>query len=94
MKTVRNVNLLGMCLIWIVFSCSGINAWAVVPYPLSPAQINAEKVQAEKQEIITEIENLKKQDIKFVKEIRNELKQMDEKDSGSFAKDATCAERR
>jgi len=93
MKTIRNVNKTGMSLSLIVFIFGCINAWAIVPYPLSPEIQNAEKVQAEKQQVLKLIKDLKKQDINFIKELINELEQMDAEDSNSLSKDETRAER-
>lgn len=93
MKTIRNVNKIGLSLSLIVFVFGCINAWAIVPYPLSPEIQNAEKVRAEKQQVIKLIKDLKKQDINFIKELRTELDQMEEKDSNSFLKNETYSER-
>jgi hypothetical protein len=86
MKTIGDIFKIGAISL-IVFVSGGINAWAVESYPLSPEIENADKVQAEKQEIIKKIENLKEQDPAAIKEIGNDLKQMEEKDSNSLSKD-------
>ncbi len=93
MKAIRNVNKIGMCFGLIVFFSGGIKAWAVVPYPLSPELAKAEKAQADKQEIMKRIENIKTQDIKFVKEIKNELGQIIERNSEALPKAEPCGER-
>jgi len=93
MKMIRNLNKMGTCLSLIVFVFGCVNAWAVVLYPLSPEIENADKVQAEKREIIKRIENLKTQDVKFVKEAGNELKQMEEGDIDAHPKNEPCEER-
>ena len=93
MKTVRNIDRIGMGLGLIVFVFGCVNVWAVVPYPLSPELEDADKVQAEKQEVIKGIEDLEKQDSKFINEIRNELNQMEEKDNNSLPNDEDHGER-
>ena len=93
MRTIRNIHKTGICLSLMVFTFGGLNAWAVVPYSLPPELVKAERVQAEKQEIIRRIENLKKEDIAVVKEIRNELNQIVENNSDSLPKDEPRGER-
>jgi hypothetical protein len=93
MSTIRNVHKIGMSLSLLVFVLGCLNAWAVVPYPLPPDLVKAETVQAEKREIIKRIENLKKLDNDAIKEIGNELKQMETKDNNSLPQDAARGER-
>jgi hypothetical protein len=80
-----------MCLIMFTIGCA--DAWAVVPYTLPPDLVKAETVQAEKQEILKRIENLKKLDIRAVKEIRDDLKKMVEKGNDSPSKKQIPEER-
>ncbi len=77
----------------IVVVIGSVNAWAVVPYTLPPDLVKAETVQMEKQEILKRIENLKSLDIRVIKEIRDDLKQMEEKDSESLSKKRVPEER-
>lgn len=78
----------------IVSAVGCVNAWAVVvPYPFLSDLTSAEKVEAEKRDIIKRIEDLKKQDIWIVKEIRTDLKQMDEKEGGKLPQNKDCEER-
>ena len=72
------IRCIGLCLF--VFALWGQdNAGAVEPYPLSSEQANTEQVQVEKQQIIKEIKTLETQDANAVKEIGNELNQIEEK---------------
>ena len=82
---------IGIGLIVAAIGCA--NAWAVVPYPLPPDLAKAETVQMEKQEILKRIEALKKLDISAIKEIRDDLNQMEEKDSDSLLKKQVPEER-
>ncbi len=93
MRTIKKHIMIGLSAGLIVFAMSCGNAWSVVPYTLPLDLVKAETVQSEKQEILKRIENLKRLDIRAIKEIRDDLKQMEEKDRESFPKKQVTEER-
>jgi hypothetical protein len=93
MWTIRDHVRMGICAVLIVVTIGCVNARAVVPYTLPPDLAKAETVQSEKQEILKRIENLKKLDISAIREIRDDLNQMEEKDSDSLPKKRAPEER-
>jgi uncharacterized protein YjaG (DUF416 family) len=86
MKIVRNVHRIGVGSALIVLFLGATHAGAVVPYPMSPELIHAQEVQAQKREIIQRIKNLEKQDITIIRELRNELKQMEDAEDSALPK--------
>ena len=93
MDTFRNANKIGIYFISIVFLFCVTNAWAVVPYLLSPEIEKADKIEAQKQEIIRRLTALKKQDANAIQEIRDYMNQMEEKDCDALSQDKPCKER-
>jgi len=93
MRTIKDQIWIGISSGLIVLALGCDEARAVVPYTLPPDLAKVETVQVEKQEILKRIENLKKLDIRAIKEIRDDLRQMEEAESVPLSKKRVPEER-